>query len=172
MNRLVKYIVIHCTAGHASPEAVQDYFLRPVSKGGRGWKKGGYHVIIDYDGAIYQMYPWDEVTNGVAGYNSASVHISYRGGVRRDAVNIAEDTRTDEQKESILKMIGDAYSFLSKHQDVGGIKIRGHRDFSPDQNKNGIIEPWERIKECPSFDARSEYEWIQGNKALLNNTLL
>ena len=37
-------------------------------------------------------------------------------------------------------------------------KIRGHRDYSPDKNHNGIIEPSEFIKDCPSFDASSEYK--------------
>lgn len=172
MNRFIKYIVIHCTAGHSSPQAVQDYFLRPKSKGGRGWKVGGYHMIIDYDGTIHQMYPFSQVTNGVAGFNLVSVHISYRGGVERDNVYKAADTRTDAQKEGILKAIGDVYRHLSQYQEVGGIKIRGHRDFSPDQNKSGIIEPHERIKECPSFDVIPEYAWIQGTEALNNPTLL
>ena len=47
-------------------------------------------------------------------------------------------------------------------EDNGGSKskltIKGHRDVSPDKNKNGIIESWERIKECPSFDAIPEYK--------------
>ena len=35
--------------------------------------------------------------------------------------------------------------------------IQGHRDFSPDKNHNGIIEPSEFIKDCPSFDAKFAY---------------
>ena len=33
----------------------------------------------------------------------------------------------------------------------------GHRDISPDLNHNGVVDPWERIKECPCFDAMTEY---------------
>ena len=36
--------------------------------------------------------------------------------------------------------------------------ICGHRDFSPDLNGNGIIEPWEWMKACPCFDAIDEYQ--------------
>ena len=36
-------------------------------------------------------------------------------------------------------------------------KIMGHRDISPDKNHNGVVDPWERIKECPCFDAIPEY---------------
>ncbi len=35
--------------------------------------------------------------------------------------------------------------------------IQGHRDFSPDLNHNGIIEPKEWIRACPSFDAKRVY---------------
>ena len=38
--------------------------------------------------------------------------------------------------------------------------IQGHRDFSPDLNKNGRIEKNERIKDCPCFDAKEEYATI------------
>jgi N-acetylmuramoyl-L-alanine amidase len=36
--------------------------------------------------------------------------------------------------------------------------IWGHRDFSPDLNKNGTIEKNEYIKLCPCFDAKTEYK--------------
>ncbi|MEG1573307.1 MAG: N-acetylmuramoyl-L-alanine amidase, partial [Bacteroidales bacterium] len=38
--------------------------------------------------------------------------------------------------------------------------IQGHRDFSPDLNENGKIEPNEFVKECPCFDAQNEYKNI------------
>ena len=43
-------------------------------------------------------------------------------------------------------------------------KICGHRDFSPDKNGNGVIDPWEYIKACPCFDARHEYAYIFGEE--------
>ena len=42
--------------------------------------------------------------------------------------------------------------------DLQNVMIVGHYHFSNDKNKNGTIESWERIKECPSFDAYKEYE--------------
>lgn len=36
--------------------------------------------------------------------------------------------------------------------------VVGHRDISPDLNHNGIVDPWERIKACPCFDAKVEYK--------------
>ena len=35
--------------------------------------------------------------------------------------------------------------------------IAGHRDFSPDLNGNGTVEPEEWIKECPCFDVKAEF---------------
>jgi N-acetylmuramoyl-L-alanine amidase len=34
----------------------------------------------------------------------------------------------------------------------------GHRDTSPDLNKDGKITPNEYIKSCPCFDAITEYK--------------
>jgi len=36
--------------------------------------------------------------------------------------------------------------------------VLGHRDFSTDTNGNGIIDKWEWIKSCPSFDVR---DWLK-----------
>jgi len=159
--RNIKYIVIHCTAGFAPPDKVQDYFLRPKSKGGRGWNTGGYHIIVAQDGSLHIMYDFGKVTNGVKGFNQESIHISYVGGVRKEGGKfIAEDTRTPEQKEGIVRAIEMARNYLSQNGvDLStGIQVLGHRDFSDDKNSNGVIEPWERIKDCPSFDAITEYE--------------
>ncbi len=66
----------------------------------------------------------------------------------------AKDTRTDAQKASLLALRMDLRKLDPK------AKIQGHRDFSPDKNHNGIIEPSEWIKDCPSFDAKTEYRRV------------
>ena len=40
-------------------------------------------------------------------------------------------------------------------------RVVGHRDLSPDLNGNGVIEKFERIKECPCFDAIPEFERLR-----------
>jgi N-acetylmuramoyl-L-alanine amidase len=163
-SKAIQYIVIHCTAGHTSAEKVQDYFTRSRDKGGRGWKTGGYHRIIEKDGTIKKMYDFEKTTNGVRGYNLECIHISYVGGVNDKDYRKAQDTRTHAQKLSIEKCIKEAIEWLESHgRDVReNLMILGHRDFSKDRNGNGIIESWERIKECPSFDAMQEYHHIYG----------
>lgn len=141
-------IVIHCTAGHGDLASIQRFWKS------KGWKAPGYHYWVDYDGTVVQLATLAETTNGVLGHNAGTVHISYRGGVERGNVNKAQDTRTPEQKEAIKCTIRQIRAELKKPD----LPVKGHRDFSPDKNGNGVIESWERIKECPSFDAIPEYK--------------
>ena len=73
------------------------------------------------------------------GHNSNSIGVAYVGGMDID-MSCPMDTRTDEQKETLdffLKYLKNIYP---------NAEIFGHRDFSS--------------KDCPSFDARSEYKNI------------
>lgn len=153
MKRKIKNIVIHCTAGHKDADAVQSYFLRSKSSGGRGWKVGGYHRIIEKNGKIVKVYDFDTITNGVKGFNQDTIHVAYVGGVEEFDLTKAKDTRTPAQKDSLETCIEEALDYC-EGQEVG---VVGHRDFSPDRNASGVIESWERIKACPSFDAIEEY---------------
>ena len=135
--RDIKYIAVHCTAGPATQttKAIKDYW-----KNNLGWKSVGYHYLINADGTIEQLAQESEITNGVAGFNSVIVNISYKGGV--DANNKPKDTRTLQQKESILKLLKELKKRYPK------AIIQGHKDF-PNVKKA-----------CPSFEAKTEYKNI------------
>lgn len=176
MSRALKInnIVIHCTAGFGNVESIQNFWKNNLK-----WKSKGYHFIIDTDGTIYYLFSNSEkngyttdknklnielVTNGVMSNNTSTIHITYIGGVENSGTDKkpiwkGKDTRTDAQKQSIQKCIQISIQWLKDNgKDVTkNIGIVGHRDFSPDKDKNGIIASWERIKECPSFDAITEY---------------
>ncbi len=146
-------IVIHCSAGYGNVKSIQNYWRNTL-----GWKNPGYHRIVDLQGKIHNLSDFENTVNGVKGHNANTVHICYIGGVKKDDYTKAQDTRTDKQKEAIIECIYEALRWLeSKGRDICEIKIKGHRDYSPDLNGNGVIDPWERIKECPSFDAIPEY---------------
>jgi N-acetylmuramoyl-L-alanine amidase len=146
MNRKIKWLVVHCTA---SPQTQKVSAILNYWKTEFGWEQPGYHVLIEADGTAHELLPIDQVANGVKGFNSKSIHISYIGGVDKDGK--PTDNRTDAQKETMLR-------YLKKWKKMfPDAIIQGHRDFSLDKNKNGIIDPWERIKECPSFHAKIEY---------------
>lgn len=129
--RQIKYIVAHCTATgqSATPESIKRYW-----KEKRGWKYVGYHYLIDKDGVIHQLADESQVTNGVWGYNSNSIHVCYIGGYK-------VDDRTDAQKAIMLGIMKD---LKSRYPDA---VIRGHRDFP------------NVAKSCPRFNAKEEYNF-------------
>ena len=146
--RSIKYIVVHCTAG-SQKQSIEDIkrFWKSL-----GWKNNGYHYLITSDGIINNITPIEKVANGVAGFNSSSIHVCYVGGIDRKGKPV--DNRTEFQKASLLDILTE---LKSKFPNA---KILGHRDFSPDKNKNGKIETWEYIKYCPCFDAKEQYKNI------------
>lgn len=164
--RKIKYIAIHCSAGFSLIPAIENFWYKTLK-----WKSPGYHIIVYEDGTRWYVtkdgsYSCDvkyldlnKITNGIAGFNSETIHISYIGGVLKTNTSKAADTRTEAQKQSIIEAIRLVQELLKKDgQDISKVKIQGHRDFSPDKNGNGVIESWERIKECPSFNAIPEYK--------------
>jgi N-acetylmuramoyl-L-alanine amidase len=150
MKREVDLIVIHCSA---TKETVNYTFEQCISDHkARGFNTCGYHRYIRRDGTIHEGRPLDAVGAHVSGHNSRSIGICYEGVL--DSNGKAKDTRTPEQKESILKCIQEALSY-------GKIKrITGHRDLSPDLNGNGVVEPDEWVKQCPCFNAEPEYKYL------------
>lgn len=143
--RKIKYLVVHCTATSQSTSVAS---LLSAFRA-RGWSAPGYHYVITPDGKLHSLHPEDKPSNGVKGYNSVSINIAYIGGVNASGKGI--DNRTVAQKITLRETL----KTLKKRYP--GAIIQGHRDFSPDTNKNGIVDPWERIKECPCFDAIPEY---------------
>lgn len=133
--RVIKYIVLHCTATpqNTTIQSILNYWKNELK-----WKNPGYHFIIKATGEIVNLLPIEQVSNGVAGFNSNSIHISYVGGV--DAKGRALDTRTQAQIDAQIKLIRH---FKSLFPDA---VIKGHRDF-PNVKK-----------ECPSFDVAS---WLK-----------
>lgn len=146
--RTIKHIVIHCSATRAG-----KYFnAKDIDRWHRerGWNGIGYHYVILLDGTIELGRDVSKQGAHVKGYNKHSIGICYIGGL--DAHGKPKDTRTLEQKISMFCLLQDL-----KDQYITA-DILGHRDFSEDQNRNGIIEPFEFIKYCPCFNAKEEYK--------------
>lgn len=144
--RTIKYIVLHCTAGPVD-QSVKD--ILAYWKKTLGWHRPGYHHLITADGKDHELQPIALPSNGVAGYNSQIINISYTGGVKDGK---PFDTRTLAQLNTMESLV------FKYHAMFPEAKIVGHRDFSPDKNRDGIIQPNEWIKACPSF---SVSEWIR-----------
>lgn len=146
--RKIERIFVHCTAG--SQKATADDLKAEFRR--KGWRQPGYHYVVTADGKIHQLLIEDEVSNGVKGYNATSINVAYTGGV--DSKLKSVDNRTGAQKASLRSLLKSLRSCYPK------AVIMGHRDISPDKNGNGIVDPWERIKDCPCYDARDEYKDI------------
>lgn len=136
---------MHCTAG---PQTQTLADLRAEFRH-KGWKNPGYHYVIFPDGSVQNILDEGAVANGVRGYNGVGIHVAYVGGI--DAEGKAVDNRTAAQKEALIRVL------KMLHRRYPAAQILGHRDISPDKNHNGIVDRWERIKECPCFDAITEY---------------
>ena len=143
--RTIKYIAVHCTASHQSQtiESLRQEFLR------KGWTNPGYHYVVSPDGKITQLLDENKVSNGVKGFNTVSINVAYIGGIDINGKPI--DNRTEEQKQSLRSLL------KLLHNKFPTAVIQGHRDFSPDLNRDGRITSNEYIKACPCFDAKAEY---------------
>ena len=126
--RKIEEIIVHCSDTPAG-----KYFdAKDINKWhlARGWQGIGYHYVILLDGTIEKGRKEDKKGAHTLDHNTKSIGICYIGGM-------ATDTRTTEQKISLLYLIGRI------KRDYGPIKVYGHNDFS--------------IKACPQFNAQKEY---------------
>lgn len=156
-KRRIDYIAVHCTA---TPEG-RDYTVEQIRRDHlkRGFSDVGYHYIVYRDGTVHLGRDVNIAGAHVSGHNPYSIGIAYVGGLENDPRKAykdldAKDTRTDAQKASLQSLLMDLRKLYTK------ATIQGHRDFSPDLNHNGTIEPSEWIKDCPSFDAKRAYRNI------------
>ena len=137
--REINKIVVHCSAtqeGKNISAATIDKWHKK-----RGWRGIGYHYVIGLDGLIELGRPVEQVGAHVKGHNKNSIGICYVGGVEAerddDGEWVAKDTRTPEQKESLLMLL----KVLKKVHPAA--TIHGHNEFA--------------AKSCPCFDAYEEY---------------
>lgn len=161
--RLINEIIIHCSATKEGVSYTADQinaahkarrFSTYQDRLGRT-RYIGYHYIIHQDGTIESCRPESKIGCHASGHNSNSIGICYIGGLDARDTNgrMIKDTRTAQQKESLIKLLKQ---LISRYPTIK--RIIGHRDTSPDLNGNGIIDPYEYIKGCPCFNAIPEYK--------------
>ena len=147
--RKIERIFVHCTAGNQKQtlQQLKDEFIR------RGWKNPGYHYVVFPDGKLVQLLSEDKVSNGVQGYNSTSINVSYVGGIDKQGRPL--DNRTQAQKDTLYALL------MYLKQQYPKAHILGHRDIWGKNSKN-----WKKY--CPCFDAEEEYKEI--NNMLCTHT--
>ncbi len=144
-GRIIKRIVIHCSATKSNHNATADDIRRwhtdPVLKGGRGWSRAGYHWVIERTPCSVQplvplndseILSREEISNGSFGYNKTSIHVCYVGGLNDKGR--PDDNMTEEQKAEMVALLQVLVKDRPKLEN-----IVGHNDLNP-------------MKACPSFD--------------------
>lgn len=159
MPRTITDIVIHCAATpngkpfsreqidamhrqrgfQRQPAAVTRY--QPVLQ--HALPSIGYHWVIELDGQLKPGRHPEEIGAHVQGSNAKSLGICL----------IGTDSFSLEQWATLKVLISN---LRQSHPDA---RIRGHRDFSPDLDGDGVIERHEWLKICPGFDVQT---WLAG----------
>ena len=131
--RPINKVIIHCSA---TPEG-RDVKTKEIKKWhlSNGWSDIGYHYVIELDGKVVEGRPVELVGAHCVGQNKFSIGVCYVGGMNK-SMSKPKDTRTEEQKESIIKLI------KKLRGRYGDLTIHGHNEFSN--------------KACPSFDVSNE----------------
>ena len=120
----------------------------------QGWRDIGYHFVIPIDGVVQPGRPITETGSHVRGHNANTIGVCLVGGVGKDSK--PADNYLPVQKDALFSLIE------SLRKQFPSIKrIVGHRDLSPDLNKDGKITPNEWVKACPCFDVA---RWYQSRK--------
>ena len=126
----VKEIILHCAA---TPEG-KAFTAKDSDRmnGQRGFRKIGYHYVIDLDGKVEKGRADNENGAHTIGHNSIALGICYIGGVAKDG-KTPKDTRTDEQKVALYELVKELMEKYKLTLD----NVHGHYEFAN--------------KACPSF---------------------
>ena len=133
-KRDIKELIVHCSA---TPEG-KDYSVDTIRQWHlqRGFSDIGYHYVVYRDGSIHIGRDESIIGAHCTGHNTSSIGICYIGGCASDG-KTPKDTRTEAQKNSLLKLLGELKKKYPK------AVIHSHKDYAN--------------KACPSFDATKEY---------------
>lgn len=143
-GRAIDLLIVHCSAtiegNEYSSKTISDWHKARNFSYYKDTKTGekryvGYHYIIHLDGTIEPCRPESVRGCHVSNYNAKSIGICYIGGYDKNKKAI--DTRTPEQKASLLKLLKELKGRYPK------ATVHGHREYA--------------AKACPCFDAKKEY---------------
>ena len=133
--RKIDKIIIHCSATpqnrEVSVSTIRKWHLQ------RGFNDIGYHYVIDLQGGVHIGRPLHRIGAHTSGENTGSIGIAYTGGMDKD-MKKAKDTRTQAQKDSLVKLLHELIYKYNKD-----MTIHGHNEFAN--------------KACPSFNVQEEY---------------
>ena len=136
--RKINKIIIHCSATpqnrKVSVNTIRKWHLQ------RGFNDIGYHYVIHLDGKISVGRPIEKVGAHCAYENRGSIGICYVGGMTKD-MKKPKDTRTQAQKDSLIKLMHELIYKYNKD-----MTIHGHNEYAN--------------KACPCFNVQKEYAFL------------
>lgn len=136
--RDINLLVIHCSATKdgvpVSVDTIREWHQA------RGFEDIGYHWVIDVDGKVHRGRPESLPGAHAKGFNAHSIGVCLVGG----ATGHGRYTRA--QWGALRDLVDQLLALYAIPHIVG------HRDLSPDLDGDGVVEPHEWIKLCPSFD--------------------
>lgn len=118
----------------------------------RGFNDIGYHFYITKDGEVHEGRPLTRDGAHVQGHNRGTIGICTEGGL--DERGNPADTMNGIQHTAAVGLL----QALKKGNPK--MKVTGHRDLSPDTNRNGKVDKWEWLKVCPCYDATVKFKFI------------
>lgn len=129
----VSEIIVHCS----DTKEGADFKAIDIDRWhkARGFKKIGYHYVIDLDGTIEQGRKENENGAHCTGHNAIALGVCYIGGL--DKKGKPKDTRTLPQKAAMKVLID------TLRAEYGNCPVYSHKQFAN--------------KACPCFDAFVEY---------------
>lgn len=159
-TRKIDKIIIHCSATKEGQNMTVEQIDKAHSK--RGFAGIGYHFVIYLDGSIHDGRDICKIGAHCTGYNTGSIGICYVGGLDKRDKNgkMIKDTRTAAQKNALYQLV----KILMYRYPIK--EVKGHRDYSPDTNGDGVISKYEWIKGCPCFEVSQFMEEYDLNKLL------
>lgn len=90
----------------------------------RGWRKIGYHYVIDRDGTVLPGRLETEIGAGIVNHNRGVIHVCLFGGHGSDAGDRFEDHFTAAQDKALVRLIRD----IDKR--AGLQRILGHNEYA------------------------------------------
>lgn len=138
---LVDEIVIHCAATHpdwmrGQPLTAKRKEIDRWHREERGWRKIGYHHLIDRDGAILPGRAETEIGAGVEGHNRGVIHICLIGGAGSAATDPFERNFTAAQDRALHGLI-DAI-----RAETAITRITGHNDHAAKACPGFVVRTW------------------------------
>lgn len=131
--RKIDKIILHCSATkegqHFTTDDINQWHIA------RGFAKIGYHYVIYLDGSVHKGRNEELIGAHCLGHNATSIGICYIGGL--NSTGNPKDTRTEAQKEALIKLINELKVKYPK------AKVHGHNEFA--------------AKACPCFNVKKEF---------------